>query len=332
MIHSPGAVPACYNLRVPDREPKQQYSRREVRRMLNLSERQLCGWEKDRLIPRLETFAFPDLIALRTLARLKKGGLSPVHIRRAVQSLRQKLSTIEDPLRELKIYLDGKKISVRVESGRMEPVSGQLLLDFDQEELHKMLSFPRHSSEDAERAMLAARHAEAAVWFEKALELEQTGAPVNDAIEAYKKAVELDPKSAGAFVNLGTIYFHQRKWKLAEQQYQQALAADPEYALAHFNLGNLFDEQGEHSKAYIHYATAIRLNPGYGDAHYNLALLCQSSGQALRAVRHWKAYLKIDPSSPWAAIARQELAKLRSATVVTGSRPSARGSEAESVS
>ena len=58
-------------------------------------------------------------------------------------------------------------------------------------------------------------------------------------------AIELDPQSAGALVNLGTIYFHLRKWDEAERYYRQALDADPSYELAHFNLGNLFDEKGD---------------------------------------------------------------------------------------
>jgi tetratricopeptide (TPR) repeat protein len=183
-----------------------------------------------------------------------------------------------------------------------------------------MLSFPRHGDRDDDKAARQARQLEATLWFEKALELEQTGAPVVEIIGAYEKAVALDPLSAGAFVNLGTVYFHQRKWDEAERNYRKALEADPSYSLAHFNLGNLYDEKGDRSKAFLHYLMAIRLNPSYGDAHYNLALLYQSSGQALRAVRHWRAYLKIDPASPWAAIARHELDKLCRDTILTGSR------------
>jgi tetratricopeptide (TPR) repeat protein len=300
--------------------------------MLSLTERQLRSWEKDRLIPCLDSFAFSDLIALRTLAQLKKAGISTPQIRRAVEALRDKLSSVDDPLRDLKIFSDGRKITVLVEGSKMEPVSGQLLLDFDRETLHKMLSFPRAGGRDDDKGARQARQFEAVAWFERALELEQTGAPVVEIIAAYEKAIALDPKSAGALVNLGTVYFHQRKWDEAEGHYRKALEADPSYALAHFNLGNLYDEKGDRSKAFLHYLMAIRLNPSYGDAHYNLALLYQSSGQALRAVRHWRAYLKIDTTGPWAAIARQELEKLRRKTILTGSKADARDPGAESVS
>jgi tetratricopeptide (TPR) repeat protein len=162
---------------------------------------------------------------------------------------------------------------------------------------------------------------EADQWFERGLELEQTGAPFEQIIEAYQKAAELDPQSAGAYVNLGTVFFNGHAWADAENQYKRALEIDPEYALAHFNLGNLYDEQGASANALHHYHAALKIYPAYADVHYNLALLHQGLRDVLNAMRHWRAYLKLDSASTWAQIARRELAKLEAKTVLTGSRP-----------
>jgi len=202
----------------------------------------------------------------------------------------------------------------------MDPATGQLLLDFQGGDFQKMLVFPEHSAEDVLKAAEAARRMESALWFEKAVKLEQAGAPEQEVVSAYERAVELDPASAGALVNLGTFYFNRKDFENAEQYYRRALEVEPSYALAHFNLGNLFDERGEYGKALLHYTMALRLDPDYADAHYNLALLYQASGQLLRAVRHWKAYLRLDPSSSWARTARQELEKLRRLAVIPGAR------------
>jgi tetratricopeptide (TPR) repeat protein len=305
---------------VPDFAPKQVYSRAEVRRLLGLKERRLQSWEQQGLAPRLSIYTFSDIVVLRTLTRLREDGVPAAKIRQAVAALREKLDAGTDPLKELKIFSDGKRIAVQVGASKMEPISGQLLLDFDPAELHKLLSFPNQSAAQASRSAEEARRLEAAGWFEKALELERTGAPVEDVIQAYERSAKLDPASAGTFVNLGTIYFHLRDWDAAELNYRQALVADPRYALAQFNLGNLFDEKGDRALALVHYMVALRLDANYADAHYNVALLYQSSGQLMRAVRHWKAYLKLDSSSAWAAIARQELDRLRHATLIQGSK------------
>ncbi len=303
---------------------KQAYSREETRRLVGVSERQLASWERQKLVKPTARYGFRELLALQTLMKLRRHRVPPLQIRRALAALREKLRHGGDPLTDLKLYADGKKIRVEIDGGAMDAVSGQLLLNFGASELKRLVHFPVKDGAAVERD----RRLSAERWFQRGLELEQSGAPVSEqVIEAYKKAVELDPKSAGALVNLGTIFFNARQWTEAEKYYQQALQVDPEYALAHFDLANLYDERGDRIQALAHYESALRISPNYADAHYNVALLYQGSNQPMKAVRHWKTYLKLDPASHWASIARRELARLRQSTVVSGSlvKPNRRG-------
>lgn len=295
--------------------PKDSYTRMEVLRLLNISERQMRAWERHDLIRPAEFFSFSDLIALRTLIKLRESHVSSPKIRLAVNAIREKMSHVEDPLKELKVFSEGKNIRVEISGQQMEPVSGQLLFNFDQKELRRLLAFPASSSRKKDQQ---AQKENAERWFQRGLELEQIGAPVEQAIEAYETAVRLDPHSAGAWVNLGTIHFNARRFPKAEEYYSKAVAVDPKYALAHFNLANLYDEIGAYDKSLEHYRDAVSLNPQYADAHYNLALLYQGNGQVMEAVRHWKAYLRLDPGSAWGAIARRELGKLRRSTLLDG--------------
>jgi tetratricopeptide (TPR) repeat protein len=307
---------------VPDIAPKATYSREEVRRLLAVTERQLRSWERHNLIQPSETFAFTDLIALRTLIKLRQDRIPPKKIRTAMVAVRARLRDIGDPLKELKVISDGKRIRVEISGQHMEPVSGQLLFNFDREELNRLLSFPRKQNEGRSNARESAER-----WFQRGLECEQAGA-VPDAVKAYEAAVQLDPGSAGAWLNLGTIFFNARQFARAESHYKKAIDADPQYALAHFNIANLYDERGDHRRALVHYQDAVRLHPTYADAHYNLALLYQGGGQVMEAVRHWKTYLKLDPRSSWGAIARRELEKLRRSTIVKGAgRPKNMGTK-----
>jgi len=292
------------------------YTRAEARRLLKLSERQLKSWEHQKLVESSVSYGFPELLALRTLIKLRADRVRTAQIRRALEALRVKLREIDNPLTDLKLYAHGKRIRVELDSGAMDAESGQLLLNFGARDLRRLVEFPAKNrvTEERDRRMTAER------WFQRGLDLEQSGAPHDEVIQAYQKAIDLDPKSAGAQVNLGTIYFNARQWAEAERHYQQALEIDQDYALAHFDLANLYDERGDRAKAQAHYERALRIAPNYADAHYNLALLYQGSSQAMKAVRHWRAYLKLDPSSHWANIARRELAKLREAAVVPGSR------------
>jgi len=303
---------------VPAPATQQAYSREDVRRQLGVSKRQLDSWEKQNLLSSGGSFSFSDILALRTLVGLRKSNVSAVQIRKAVHAVRKHFREFENPLTEVKIYSQGRKIEVQFAGNKkMEAISGQLILNFDQAEISKLLSFPGQAEEsEAVRKMKSRREAEH--WFEQGLDLEQNGAPVEQVIAAYQKAAEIDPSSAGALVNLGTLYFNARDWRQAEQYYRKAVEVDPEYALAHFNLGNLYDERGDRAGALTHYVAAIRIHPRYADAHYNIALLYQAMGHPLKAVRHWKAYLTLDPASAWAAIARRELAKIKEAAILRG--------------
>ena len=288
--------------------PKEEYSRADVRRKFGLSERQLQSWERQQLVPNAASYTFSDLLAFQTLIKLRENKVPTREIARALQSLREKLDWVKQPLSELRVVSDGGRVAVHLSGQKMEAVTGQTLFDFDATALGSIASFP-----DRKPKVNKARESEA--WFQKGLELEETGAPVEEAVDAYRKVLEYNPGAAGALVNLGTIFYRLRKFDEAEKYYLDAIEADPAYPLAQFNLGNLYDEQNRLPEALDYYRRALALNPQYADAHFNLALLCERLGDPLKSVQHWKIYLKLDHSGQWADIARRQLERLKQAVM-----------------
>lgn len=294
------------------------FSRKEVCRLLKLDGRQLKSWERQGLIPELPQYKFTDLLKLKRLVKLRAEHAHPRLVRTAMRALDEYLKKLPDSGGDVQIYKEGRRVRIQIGKHRFEPGSGQMLFDFAEEEISKLLHLPfRNSVKMAERLR---DKLEADRWFEHALELEQSGAPFEEVITAYQKTIELDPKSAGALVNLGTVFFNGHAWQDSEALYLKALEIDPDYALAHFNLGNLYDEQDDLANAEKHYLEALRLHPSYADAHYNMALLYQGMRDFMRAVRHWRAYLKLDSTTTWSHIARRELEKLEALTILQGSR------------
>lgn len=285
------------------------YRREDVRRIANVSERQLRAWEKQGLVKAAENFGFSDLLALKTLKKLRELRIPPKRIQSAVSSLKSKLEHIDYPLAQLRITAEGRRITVHVGGERMEPITGQLLFDFDSKEIEKLKAFPVKTEAAPANGGVNERLAEH--WFQRGLALEEAGAPIEQAVEAYRKAIEANPNAPGALVNLGTISFRMRKLSDAADYYRRALKADPEYPLAHFNLGNLNDELGLLNEARKHYLEAVRLNPRYGDAYFNLALLAERNGDLLQAIGYWNTYLKLDSTSSWAGAARKQLERLK---------------------
>jgi tetratricopeptide (TPR) repeat protein len=293
-----------------------EYARTEVLRILNVSERQLKAWEKQGFVAASATFGFSDLLALKTLKKLRDFDIAPRQIRLALASLRKHLGDEAQPLSQLRITAEGRRITVHISGNKMEPISGQLLFDFDSREIEKLRPFPRGTKPGETKPARAtaeetANEQASEFWFQRGLALEETGAPVGEAVAAYRKAIEANPAAPGALVNLGTILFRMRKLREAEDYYMRAVVADPAYPLAHFNLGNLYDEQGKTEDARKYYLSAIRLNPRYADAFFNLALLCERNNEILQAIGYWQTYLKLDSTSSWARAARKQLDRLK---------------------
>src|ERR1043165_6231500 len=169
--------------------------------MLGVTDRQLRSWARQGFISMDEpSFSFHDLIALKTLLKLREQRVSPRIIARALHSLKSKLAGVERPLSELKIVSQGGKVAVQFDGQRMDAISGQLLLNFDESDFRKLAAFPSKSQDPV------ALEREAEAHFQYGLQLEETGAPVEQALAAYQRAIAANPYAAGALVNLGTLY------------------------------------------------------------------------------------------------------------------------------
>jgi phosphate/sulfate permease/TPR repeat protein len=149
--------------------------------------------------------------------------------------------------------------------------------------------------------------------FVRACALDESEETMPEAIELYRRILAIRPRHASAMLNLGSIYYRQREFALAEQFYRLATEADTNYALAFFDLGNALDELKRLDEAIAAYQRAIALVPNYADAHFNLARTFERQGNRRQALRHWLTYVRLDPVSTWANIAKRNVKKILSA-------------------
>jgi tetratricopeptide (TPR) repeat protein len=117
------------------------------------------------------------------------------------------------------------------------------------------------------------------------------------AIEAARRAVELDAGSTVAWHDLGVLY--QRRGALTESRiaFERAIALDPSVASAHNNLGNTFTLLGERELAVESYRRAIELEPTLFPAHANAAAALYMLGRHDDARAHARRAVEIDPAS-----------------------------------
>ncbi len=279
------------------------YSRRDVLRILQISSRQLQGWERAGLISQQPSYSFQDLGQLRTLRALREEDVPAASIRQSLLAMKA-VAGMANPLLEACVVRTGTRLAFRHRGAMVDPIRRQLLFDFERAE-------EGAASTRGPELLLRSPAPGARDRFLAAVQAEESG-DKQRAIALYEEIGETDPAYAAACINLGTLHFHLREYTRAEELYRRATEVDPQYVLAYFDLGNVLDELERLDDAIAAYKKAIALAPRYADAHYNLALAYERKGQPRPALRHWQAYVKIDSRGPWADHARGQITKLLS--------------------
>lgn len=127
----------------------------------------------------------------------------------------------------------------------------------------------------------------------------------DEAVMAYRRALEEDPDLVAALINLANIRYSRDELAEAQALYERAIALDPSYFEAHFNLGNIHHDHAHYAQAEASYRDALALNPEYADAHFYLAVTLEKMGRSLDARAHWKAYERLAPQGEWVELARE---------------------------
>ncbi len=277
----------------------ERYRRADVLRILRISGRQLASWEKAGLVTATEHYSFFELLQLKKLRDLCARKVRPAVIRESLAAMQRQAAGMENPLAEAGTFSSGRRVAFRHNGKAVEPIAGQFIMDFE----------PRAVVVSAKVKPM--RTAEtAAELFARGVALEEDPQTHGEAVAAYKKVLELEPRHAAAYINLGTIYYNRQDYVQAEASYRAAVESDSRYALAYFDLGNVLDETGRLAEAIRCYRQAITLAPTYADAHYNLALAYEKLKEPRKALTHWRTYVRLDTSGPWAVHARNQIRKI----------------------
>ncbi len=229
-------------------------------------------------------FTFQELALLRTAYALQKSNIAPRKILASLAKLKASLPT-EIPLTGLRITAVGADVAVRDGEGKLESAaSGQFLLDFDVSGIGATVSF-------LDRSPPGDPGLDAVTYFRQGEKLEaQDGLAAQD---AYRKAIELDPSFADAYLNLGAMLCEGQHCEAAVSLYDSAIEACPTSALIRFNRAVALEDLGRLEQAVASYELSLKLDSSLADAHFNIARLKDRLGDSQSALRHLSAYRKL---------------------------------------
>ncbi len=267
------------------------YATPDVAKLLGLSISQVRAFARSGFLdpdrgPRGEyRFSFPDLVLLRTAKGLAAARVPARRIRRSLLTLRRQLPAGR-PLSAVRIAADGERVVVHDGATSWNPESGQIQIDFAVAELASRVA--PLARQVARAARTAAEPLGADEWYDLGFDLEAVD--LEEARDAYRRALELDPDHADAHVNLGRLLQEGGEAAEAVAHYLLALERNAKHATAWFDLGIALEDLRRRPEAIRAYEQAIAVDPKLADAYFNLSRLYEAAGKRAAALRSLSRY------------------------------------------
>ncbi len=134
-----------------------------------------------------------------------------------------------------------------------------------------------------------------------------------EAESGLSKAVELNDKLGLAYLELGSCLNQEKKFAEAEKPLRRALELSPDAAQGHYELGRTYWALGRWQEAEPHARKTVSLHPEFPEAHLLLGNVLLRKREAASALNEFKEYLRLEPDGPFAALAREMIAKIEKA-------------------
>lgn len=118
----------------------------------------------------------------------------------------------------------------------------------------------------------------------------------------FELAVEGDPSSVRALVNLGATQAQLGDIDGAVGRFEEALQIDPSNSVAQFNLGSLLARRGAYDEAISHLQTVADTHPEDAEVQLEIARCLVASGDDLASLPYFRLTSKLEPGSANAVV------------------------------
>lgn len=233
-------------------------------------------------------FSFQDLVLLRTAKGLMAARMPPRKIRSALRKLKGQLRGGR-PLTGVRISAEGDRIVVHDGGAIWNPETGQTRFNFEVADLANRVA--PHARRAARTALDSYEKMSADDWYALGTDLEP--AAPDHALEAYRRALDIDPDHFDTRINLGRLLHERGRLHAAETHFRLALSLRPREPTALLNLAICLEDLGRSHEAVRAYRETIEADPDCADAYYNLARLCEALGDSAGAQLHLQAYRRL---------------------------------------
>ena len=120
---------------------------------------------------------------------------------------------------------------------------------------------------------------------------------LDEAIQEYCKAIEVDPDYAEPYISRGIMYGNQGKYEQSITDFSEAIRCDSSLSHAYYNRALCYKHSEKYHKAIDDNTTAIRLNPSYISAYINRGNCYAELEQYDHAIYDYDKAIELDSSN-----------------------------------
>ncbi|MEM7785823.1 MAG: tetratricopeptide repeat protein, partial [Planctomycetota bacterium] len=260
---------------------------------------------------KLAYFDFQEVASARRIAQLIASGATPQAIETKLSQLSELFPSLNRPLSQLSVIVEGKSILLRRGGGLVEP-NGQRRIDFDSltEEIannhsdqDQLLSFESTESPNEKTIEDLSSPSE---FVRLAIEYEDRE-DHDSAIQVYRAMALAYGATPSVCFRLAELLYLRGDLAGARERYFVAVELDQTFVEARASLGCVLVELDEKELALSAFQGALDHHSEYPDVHFHLARLLDDLDRPDDAENHWNTFLQLAPKSPWAEEARDRL-------------------------
>jgi cytochrome c-type biogenesis protein CcmH/NrfG len=131
-------------------------------------------------------------------------------------------------------------------------------------------------------------------------------------IAVSQQIVARDPKNVQAWIQLGNDYFDTHRARESVEAYGKALELDPGNPDVLTDQGVMYRELKQFDKALANFKKASQLKPDHVQSLFNIGVVYENDlKDSAKALQAWERVVQAAPASPQAADARRAIAELK---------------------
>jgi len=123
-----------------------------------------------------------------------------------------------------------------------------------------------------------------------------------EGVAELERAQKQDPKIPHTWFNLGIAFKKEGNYDQAAREFQGMLRLAPEEPVSHYNLGVLYKLMSKRAESLQEFETASRLNPNLAGPHFQLYNAYRQAGRAADAARELQTFQELKKATAGAAV------------------------------